>query len=354
MSAEQNKRSSKSGLPPGTLVHIGTNKTIDTRVTIVDYDEKNFCQNISNNLDYLLKSEQKTRIRWMNLDGIHDIDIMEKIADRYGIHILTMEDILNTQQRPKIEEYEGYTYIVAKLIYVHQDSKRILTEQVSIVMGNDFVITFQENEDNIFVPLVDRIAKCITTVRKMGTDFLVYSILDFIVDTYFQVLENLGEKIENVEDRVIANANKVTLKKIQKLRGEMLYMHKAIWPLREVLGAFKRGESRGVSDTTMVYLRDVYDHSIQIMDTIETYRDILSGIMDIYLSVTSNKMNETMKFLAIFSALLMPLTFIVGLYGMNFEHMPELKWKYGYPAVLVFMVVCVLAALFYFKKKKWM
>jgi magnesium transporter len=264
-----------------------------------------------------------------------------------------MEDILNTDQRPKLEDYENYMYIVARMISYNVQKNNITAEQVSIILGKDFVITFQEDDHNIFEPLKDRIRKGISLIKKMGPDFLVYTLLDFIVDGYFVVVEKLGDKIEFIEDTMVLKPNPKTLQNIHHLKREMLYLHKAIWPLREVVGALERRESILVREHTVVYLRDVYDHIIQLMDSIETYRDILSGMLDIYLSSVSNRMNEVMKVLAVFSAVFMPLTFLAGIYGMNFKYMPLLDWRLGYPTLWLVMIVIAILMLLYFRKKKW-
>ncbi|MDP4180751.1 MAG: magnesium/cobalt transporter CorA [Bacillota bacterium] len=354
MSKKIGKRSIKAGLPPGSLVHVGEKKNDITKITVVDYDEKDFFELKTTSIDEALSARRSAGIRWINIDGIHDTEIMKSIGGNFGFHPLVMEDILNTEQRPKIEEYDGYLYIIAKMIYFDEKLNEITTEQVSIILGKDYLITFQENKDNFFTTIIDRLSKNVSIIRKMGSDYLLYAIMDLIVDSYFLVLEKTGEKIEFTEDAMILNPNPKTLRKVHGLKREMLYMHKAVWPLREVVGALERRESYLISDTTIIYLRDVYDHIVQMMDAIETYRDILSGMLDLYLSVASNKMNEIMKFLTVVSVLFMPLTFLAGVYGMNFEHMPELKLKYGYPFLLLFMAVCFIGMLMFFRKKKWL
>ncbi|HEY9060119.1 MAG TPA: magnesium/cobalt transporter CorA [Pseudobacteroides sp.] len=348
------KISQKVGLPPGTLVHTGEIRNQFPTVTVVDYDDKNFSVENSLVIKDALCMKNHAKYRWINLDGIHDTNIINSIGSFYGIHPLVLEDIQNTGQRPKVEEYDGYLYIVIRMIYYDNKLSEITTEQVSIILGRDYLLTFQENKDNFFIPLVDRIAKGISNIRKMGMDYLLYAIMDLIVDSYFLVLEKTGEEIELSEDSMVATPGQEMLRKVHGLKREMLYMHKAVWPLREVVGGLQRRECHLISDTTSIYLRDVYDHIIQMMDTIETYRDILSGIVDLYLSVASNKMNEVMKFLTVFSVLFMPLTFIAGVYGMNFENMPELKFKYGYFLVLAAMSICFVSMILFFRKKKWL
>lgn len=348
-----NESSQKAGLPPGTLVHTGKRKSEDMVITVVDYDLQSFfeCKTASAHEACLI--ERKAELRWINVDGIGRVDEMEILGNFFKLHPLVMEDILNTGQRPKLEDYEDYMYMVARMIYYDEQQGRVNVEQLSIILGKDFVLTFQENDQNIFEPLIDRIRKGKSIIKKMGTDYLVYTLLDFVVDSYFTVVEKLGDKIEFLEDTMVLKPNPRTLQSIHHLKREMLYLHKAIWPLREVAGALERRESILVKESTGVYLRDVYDHIVQMMDSIETYRDILSGMLDIYLSSVSNRMNEVMKVLTIFSTVFMPLTFLAGIYGMNFKHMPELDWPLGYPALLGLMAVIALLMLLYFKRRKW-
>lgn len=347
------ERSKKAGLPPGTLVHIGEQKSKEILITVVDYDNKGYFEKITVSADEVCSMEQKTEIRWINVDGIHRVEVMEKLGNYYGLHPLVLEDILNTDQRPKIEDYGDYIYIVARLIYYDEKTNHVTTEQVSIILGKNFVITFQENNDNIFFTLKERIRKGSSKIGKMGTDYLVYALLDFIVDSYFVVIEKLGDKIEYTEDNMVLKPGPIMLQSIHDLKREMLYLHKAIWPLREVIGALERRESYLIQESTVLYLRDVYDHTIQLMDSIETYRDMLSGMLDIYLSSVSLKMNEVMKVLTIFSTIFMPLTFLAGVYGMNFKYMPELEWPLSYPLLMLGMAITAVLMILFFKKKKW-
>jgi magnesium transporter len=265
-----------------------------------------------------------------------------------------MEDILNTDQRPKMEDYDDYIYFVAKMFHLNKESNEILTEQVSIILGSNFVITFQEGiEGDSFDSIRDRIRTGKGKIRKMGTDYLVYSMLDSIVDNYFTLLEQLGEKIEDVEEEVVSNPTKTTLTNIYTLKREMLFLRKSVWPLREVISSMERGETELIKKQTQIYIRDVYDHTIHAIDTVETYRDMLSGMLDIYLSSISNRLNEVMKVLTIITTIFIPLSFIASLYGMNFEFMPELHSPYGYPIVLGTMLVIGLIMISVFKKRKW-
>lgn len=348
------KRSKKAGLPPGTLVHIGERKTEKIKITIMDYDETQFQVRETETLEECYPFKDRPTIIWINIDGIHEIETLEKLGDCFGLHPLTLEDILNTDQRPKIEDYGEYIFIVLKMLYPDDETGEILAEQVSLVLGKNFVISFQEREGDIFNSVRERIRSGKGRIRKMGADYLVYSLLDSIVDNYFIILEKLGERIEFLEEKLIINPVPETINLIHKLKREMIFLRRSVWPLREVIGSIERGESSLIKGSTNIYLRDVYDHTIQVIDTIETFRDILSGMLDIYLSSVSNRLNAVMKVLTIIATIFMPLTFIAGIYGMNFKYMPELEWRLGYPVILLTMVSIGVLMLISFRKKKWL
>jgi magnesium transporter len=293
-------------------------------------------------------------VSWINVDGLHDIEIIQQVGDCQGLHPLVLEDILNTDQRPKLEDYGDYLYIVLKMLY-KQEGGGISTEQVSLVLGSNFVISFQEGiKGDVFNPVRERLRSGKGRIRGMGADFLAFSLMDAIVDNYFVVLEEVEERIEALEEEVVASPSAKTVQKLHRLKRDMIFLRKAVWPLREVLAALTRRESKLITEAVVVYLRDVYDHTIQVIDSIETSRDLLAGMLDIYLSSISNRTNEVMKVLTIIATIFMPLTFIVGLYGMNFKYMPELEWRWGYPAVLLLMVLTTIAMLIYFRRKKWL
>ena len=355
MSKLKNKRSKKSGLPPGTLVHIGEKKRDKVRITILDYNETQLEEKEVKTIEECFPFKDKTTTTWINIEGLHEIDIIEKIGNHFNLHPLLLEDIVNTEQRPKMEDYGEHIFIVLKMLSHDDKANQIKSEQVSIVLGSNYIISFQEGiEGDVFEPVRERIRSGKGRIRKMGVDYLAYSLMDAIVDHYFLILEKLGERIEDIEDELVTNPSQETLRTIHHLKREMISLRKSVWPLREVLGCLERGESSLIQEPTQVYLRDVYDHTIQIIDTIETYRDTLSGILDIYLSSISNRMNEIMKVLTIIATIFIPLTFIVGIYGMNFEHMPELKWRAGYFIVWGIMAIVALSMLFYFRKRKWL
>ena len=347
------KRSKKSGLPPGTLVHIGERKVGATKITILDYDETSAQEVEAKSIDECFVFKEKPTVTWINIDGL-EVDVIQRLGDCYGFHPLVLEDILNTDQRPKLEDYGDYLYIVLKMLH-NEKRPEIVTEQISLILGRNFVISFQEGvEGDVFDGLRGRIRSGKGRIRNMGADYLAYSLIDAIVDNYFVILEEVGEKVEDLEDELITNPSPHTLREIHQLKREMIFLRKAVWPLREVINSMGREETSLVKDSTRIYLRDVYDHTIQVIDSIETARDMLSGMLDIYLSSMSNRMNEIMKFLTIIGTIFIPLTFIAGVYGMNFEFMPELKWRWGYFGLWGVMAGLALFMLLYFKRKKWL
>jgi len=348
------KRSKKAGLPPGTLVHIGEKKAETPKITIMDYDEARFQEKEIKTIEECFLFKDKPTVTWINIDGLHEVEILEKLGECYGLHPLVLEDILNTDQRPKMEDYGEYLYIVLRMLNYNDKSSEIESEQISLVLGPNFVFSFQEREGDTFNPIRDRIRNSKGRIRKMGADHLAYTLLDSIIDNYFIILEKLGEKIEFLEEEVITRPTPETLQTVHHLKREMIFLRKGVWPLREVISGLERGESSLIKESTRIYLRDVYDHTIQTIDTIETYRDMVSGMLDIYLSSISNRLNAVMKVLTIIATIFMPLTFLAGIYGMNFKYMPELEWRWGYPAVWFAVVLISVSMLIYFRKKRWL
>ncbi len=341
------------GLPPGSLVHIGDKKRDTTVITQIEYGEDTFRQNniSTKNLAEIKQSEGKAL--WLNIEGLHETEVLAQIGEKFGLHPLVMEDILNTDQRPKIEFSQNYMYICVKMLSYDRKLGEFDIEQISLVLGKNFVISFCEKDTDIFAPVIKRLGLSAGRIRKLGTDYLMYCLLDIIVDNYFTVLEDFSEEIEVAEDELIVRTTSKTLKTIHKLKRQVLFLHKAVWPLRDVLSSLERGESELINESTSIFIRDLYDHVVQAMDTTETIRDILSSMLDIYLSSTSNRMNEIMKVLTIISTVFMPLSFIVGIYGMNIRNMPELGWPYMYPVLWGIMIAIAASMLYYFKKKKW-
>jgi magnesium transporter len=348
------KVSKKAGLPPGALMHIGNERTQKVIASIMEFDGDNLQEKTLETIDEIFLYEQKLSLRWINMNGVHDIDIIEKIGKHFNIHPLTMEDIAHTDQRSKVEDYEHYLYVVSKMLYFDDSKSEFHSEQISIILGEGFLISFQEIEGDVFNGVRERIRKGRGRIRQSGSDYLAYSLLDAIVDNYFVVLSGVDRKIEKLDEELLENPSPETSRMIHEMKREMIYLKKQVWPLREVLGNLSKAGSSLIKEKTMIYLRDVYDHTIQVVDIIESHRDLLSGMMDNYLSIVSNKMNEVMKLLTIIATIFIPITFLVGLYGMNFHYMPELEWRWGYFFVLGFMFCVVVFMLIYFKRKNWL
>lgn len=353
------RRSEKAGLPPGELVYVGEETGASVSVTIIDYDEKGYRVRVADTMEECVPYREKPGVTWINVDGLHDVPIIEKLGGCFGLHPLTVEDVLNTEQRPKTDITDEYVYIVLNMLTYDEQEKEIDSEQLSIVLGGNFVITFQERKGDIFDAVRERLKNDRGRIRKAGADYLAYSLIDGVIDNYFKVLEAIGEDIEEIEDELVADPSKETILNIHFLKRETIYLRRAVWPLREIISRLERGETPLIRPATAVYLRDIYDHTVQVIDTVETYRDLIAGMLDIYLSSISNRLNEIMKVLTIFAAIFIPLTFIAGVYGMNFNtqrsplNMPELNAYFGYPAVLAVMFAIAVVMLIFFKRRNW-
>jgi magnesium transporter len=344
----------KAGRPPGTLIHVGERKTDRVRITVIDYDESSADEHELDDIEECFPFKDSATVTWINVDGIHDTEVIQKLGDCYGIHPLVLEDVVNTNQRPKLEDFDDYIFSVLKMLAYDEEELRPEFEQVSIVLGPNYVISFQEREGDVFETVRERIRSGKGRVRRSGADYLAYVLMDAIVDGYFVVLETFGEQIETLEEELVAEPDRKTLQKLNDMKREMIFLRKSVWPLRELISALQREESALVKDSTRIYLRDVYDHTIQVIDTVETFRDMLTGMLDIYLSSVSNRMNEVMKVLTVIATIFIPLTFIAGVYGMNFSFMPELAWHWGYPLVWAFMLVVGVLMVVFFKRRKWL
>lgn len=342
----------KAGLPPGKAVFVGEQKLEKPKIHVIQYSEKNLAETDIQTPDAMLQFVNKTKVTWIDISGLHDVSLIETTGKIFSIHPLVQEDIVHLSQRPKLEEFEDYIFIVLRMFYFREEG--IVEEQISIILGEDYVITFQERPGDIFDAIRERIRSGKFRITKQKSDYLAYSLIDAIVDNYFIILERLGDKVGLVEDDLLANPSGEILQEIHTLKKEMISLRRTVWPLREVINKLDRTESVLLKKTTRIYVRDVYDHTIQIIDAIENYRDMLSGMLDTYLSSLSNRMNEVMKTLTIIATIFIPLTFIVGVYGMNFQYMPELKWHWGYWGVWFVMVVIALLMVSYFRKKRWL
>ncbi len=347
------KSSKKAGLSPGTLIYVGKEKTEKILITVLDYDEKSFDEREIESVQECLPYREKESVTWINMSGVHDISIIEELGKKFNLHPLLMEDVVNTEQRPKLEDFEDYLFVILKMLYSEGENHTIQHEQISLIVTPSVVISLQEKEGDVFDPVRERIRKGKGRIRKSGTDYLGYALIDTIVDHYFKVFEEIGDKIEVLQEEVLSKPDPATLQAIQKLKREMIFIRKSIWPLREIISGLLRSESTLIKGDILPYLRDVYDHTIQVIDTAETFRDMLSGMLDIYLSSLSNRLNEVMKILTIMATIFIPLTFIAGIYGMNFEYMPELKWHWSYPALWVILVAIFVVMVLWFKRKKW-
>ena len=352
MSKLLRKRTKKAGLPPGSLVYTGEKVDAKVSITIIEYDEQQFQERESASFDECLLLRDKPGVTWIKVNGIHAVENLEKLGDCYNLHPLVLEDILNTDQRPKIEDFDDYIYIVLRMINYSEDNE-LTSEQISLILGSNFVISLQEGNGTFFAPILERLRTSKGRIRKSGADYLIYTLMDLIVDNYFVVLEQFGESLEYLEEEVVKQPTPKTLQDIHRFKYDMIMLRKSVWPLREVIGRLERRESDLIEEATGIYFKDVYDHTIVAIDNIETYRDILSGMLDIYLSSISNRLNEIMKVLTIIATIFMPLTFLAGVYGMNFKHMPELEWLWGYPFALGLMLAISLSMLLYFHRKKW-
>ena len=348
------KRLGKIGLPPGTPVYVGDREDEAVKIIVLDYDESQFQEKDIEDIEECFPFKDTPTVTWINVNGIHRVEIIEKIGKQFGLHPLIQEDIVHSEQRPKMEESEDQIYTVLKMFTYNEDKKRAESEQISLILGPKYVISFQEKEGDIFDSIRERIRNKKGRIRKMRADYLAYSLLDTIVDHYFVVLEKFGDRVEELEDELVSHPHPEDLQEIHRLKREMIFLRKSVWPLREVISGLERLESSLIEDSTKIYLRDVYDHTIQIIDIVETYRDMLSGMHDTYLSSISNRMNEIMKVLTIIATIFIPLTFIAGVYGMNFQFMPELGWKWGYFAVWGVFVSVVLLMVVFFRKRKWL
>ncbi len=349
------KRSKKVGLSPGALVHVGTDKNHSVSIHQFRYSADTFLEGFPKNIAELqINIPGSSQVDWVHFDGIHDTSLMKQIGEKFHFHNLILEDVVNSDQRPKLDVYADVLYLVLKMPRLDPETVRVSYEQVSLILTQTAVFSFIEDPDDLFNPVRERIRSQQGRIRKMGADYLFYALTDIIVDSHFEIIEKMGEYIEALEEAVIADPEPSNLKKLYSLKRELLYLRKSIWGSREAIAFLSRDESPLVSKEVRLYLRDVHDHLIYMMDTLETYRDIVSGILDIYLSSQSHHMNEIMKVLTIIATLFIPLTFIVGVYGMNFDNMPELHFTYGYHATWGFMLLMTVGMLFYFKKKKWL
>jgi magnesium transporter len=353
MSLFLKKSSKKAGLPPGTVVFVGEKKVEEIRITIIDYDENQYEEREVNNIEDCFPYKDTPSISWINIDGVHQVEVIEKLGAHFVLHPLLQEDVVNTHQRPKFDEFEDHLFIVLRMFFFNEEENELEGEQISLIVGSTFVISFQERQGDVFEQVRERLRNGKGRIRKKGSDYLAYSLIDATVDSYYNILERLGENIESLQEELVAEPKQEDMQIIQRLKRDMIFLRKSVWPLREVISGWAKSESTLIKEEVLVYVRDVYDHVIQAIDTIETFRDMLSAMLDIYLSSVSNRMNEVVKVLTIIATIFIPMTFLAGVYGMNFKYMPELEWRYAYLFFWIVVSGVLVGMVAWFKRKKW-
>lgn len=345
-------RSRKTGLTPGTVMFTGAQKVDAVTVDVIHYDRDAMTEQHGLGLEDALSAVGPGSVTWLNVNGLHETDVIERIGERWGLHPLTLEDVASVGQRPKLELFDDYLFVVLRMLAFEND--HLADEQLSLILGRNIVITFQERPGDVFEPLRERIRQAKGRIRSMGADYLAYALLDIVVDNYFVVLEHYSDALEAIEGDVYADPQPAVMERISSLKREALHVRKAVWPVRELMSALLRDESELFSRPVQTFLRDAYDHVIQAIDTLETLREILGSLQDSYLSSLSFRMNEVMKVLTMIATIFIPLTFLAGIYGMNFERMPELGWPWAYPALLGLMLVVTAGMVYYFRRKRWL
>ncbi|MFL1895387.1 magnesium/cobalt transporter CorA [Aquimarina sp. 2-A2] len=339
---------------PGALVYTGEKESQDVVVEVINYNANFYGRKDSKTVEDAFDFKGTEHISWINVNGLSAINEIEKLGQHYDLHPLILEDIVSTQQRPKIDEYSNYLFIVFKMLYFNEDNE-FVAEHMSLVLGEDFVLTFQEADGDVFDSLRDRIANAKGRIRSAGADYLMFAILDAVVDNYFVIIDTMGDKIEVLEDTLFSQTTNDGLTyEIQDLKKEILKIRRSVFPLREVIHRIESLDTPLIEDKTQNYLRDLYDHIIQVSENIDIYREMIWGLMDMYMTTISNRMNEVMKVLTIMASIFIPLTFMAGIYGMNFDYIPELKLKYGYFYLWGAMILVFIGLLYYFKRKKWL
>lgn len=344
----------KPGSSPGKIELVGEKKIDKPRIRLFRFHEKEYVEQEFQSLEECLLHKKEVGVKWINVDGLHEVDLLKNIGDSFGLHPLVLEDIANTTQRPKVEFYDQYIYVVLKMFYFEEESGEITSEQMSFILGKDYVLSFQERVGDVFEQVRKRIRFSETgRIRKSGGDYLLYALLDAIVDHYFLILEKLADRLEDLDEELNQSTNREILRKLNLLKKEIILLRKLTWPLREVFNSFGRNETKLIKKETHLFMRDVYDHVVEVLDTLEGFREMLIGLNEMYQSNVSNKMNEVMKVLTIIATLFIPPTFIAGIYGMNFDYMPELHTKFGYFLALSLMFTSIFSMLLFFKKRKW-
>jgi magnesium transporter len=346
-------RTKAAGLAPGTAVYVGRPRTGTVAISAFDFDADKVSERAAVPVEECRPLRDSLTTTWLNVDGVHDVGTVERLGECFGIHPLVIEDIVHTGQRPKVEDHGEYIYLVVRMLR-RDERGELVSEQVSLLLGPHWVLSFQEEPGDVFEPVRNRIRTGSGRVRKSGPDYLAYALLDAVVDHYFAVFEPYAERIEAVEQQLSRNPDPKLLESIHRIKRELIGVRRAVWPLREALSGLVRAESALIHKQTGVFLRDVYDHTVQVIDTVESFRDTVSGLLDLYMSSVSNRMNEVMKVLTIIATIFIPLTFIAGIYGMNFRYIPELGWRWGYFGALGLMAAVAVVMVIYFKRKRWL
>lgn len=346
--------SRKVGLPPGSLVYIGPQRVFKPKITLFNYNTDGYTERTVDTIEECLPYKDEKSVTWINIDGVHRVELVEKIGNLFELHPLLLEDVVNTHQRPKADEFDDHLFAVLRVLTYDVKERCIASEQVSLVLSKKFVISFQEDEGDIYDPVRARIRDNKSKIRDFGSDYLVYRIMDVTVDHYFVLMEELGERIELLEEEILKNPSAKALEKIQDLKKDILLMRRSVYPLREVLGILSKDEHKIILKKTQKFIRDVHDHTVQIIETLEMFRETVTGLKDAYHSHLNIEMNKTIRTLTIITTIFIPLSFIAGVYGMNFKHMPELNWKYSYPVTVGVMAVACLLMLYYFRRKRWL
>lgn len=344
----------KAGLPAGELVHVGEVHELKSKITLLDYDKDNLRIHPVGSVQELMPYKTSGTVTWVIIEGLTDIEMIRELGLLFTIHPLVLEDIVNTHQRPKLDEFEDYLYLVLKRLQVSGQVFAVKQEQISLLLFDNMLFTFKEKVDDLFVPVISRLQAEKGRLRTQSTDYLAYVVLDTVVDGYFALQDALDTFTDAMEEKLFEKPGPELLTQIQQVKRELIFVRKSLSPLREMLAALERSDSLLLSEKTHIYLRDVYDHAIRVIETVDSYRDLITGMLEIYLSSVSNRLNEIMKVLTVFSTIFIPLTFLTGIYGMNFQDMPELKWPWSYPILWGIFITIPVVLLIYFRRRKWL
>jgi magnesium transporter len=351
---KRRSRAIKAGLSPGTLVHIGEREVEHAKISLTDYSPEALRSEVPARAEDAARYLETPSVTWVEVVGLHDVDLLERLGRSFGISRLILEDIVNADHQPKIEISDDFVFILTKRLELGEGERfHLNVEQVSFVIGKGFLLSFQERPGAIFQPVHQRLGVEKGRLRRSGSDYLAYALLDLIVDNHFVVMEKLSDEIDALEERVLGAPDASVPERVHHMKRELFLLRKALWPLREMITTMLRGESSLIQEETHPYLRDLYDHTIHVFDTVETYREMLSGLLELHYANVNARMGEVMKVLTIIATIFIPLTFLAGVYGMNFEYMPELSWPWGYPMILLFMLAAAGGLLVYFRRRHW-